>query len=322
MAICIYSIVAPYGPGHIFPLRTYLSLQWHQLRVQLAYSQHPGIVGGWQGRDVSLLQVHAFGWPAAGSEGVVAVLSPNAFFFHWPRAAGGGLVRAGAAGVLFHCLHKNNKYYTSVPFRTATQQCLITFTYKQMADSSDFAGLISHIHPTHGTHLFLGINLKVTVTARVTFLHIIITLRRKRKETHGYALSAAISCLVLKNGNLKWQEVSCIHKTLFPRITWLLSVIYQRNFLNARSQKSCLCSNIHSSLFLSVHSGAVFRWDNWRLMEWHTCHLSLSCWPASLPVGPWQKSWFWSSSSCSSTSPGWISACLEATNKHQKSIKY
>lgn len=52
-------------------------------------------------------------------------------------------------------------------------------------------------------------------------------------------------------------------------------------------------------------------------MESHTCHLSLFCWPASLPVGPWQRSWSWSSSSCSSTSPGWISACLEATHKHQ-----
>lgn len=251
MAICIYCIVAQYGPGHIFPLPTYLSLQWHQLRVQLAYSQHPGIVGGWQGRDVSLLQVHAFGWPAAGSEGVVAVLSPNAFFFHWPRAAGGGLVRAGAAGVLFHCLHKNNKYYPSVPFRTATQQCLIEFTYNKWQTV-----VISHIHPTHGTHLFLGINLKVTVTARVTFLHIIITLRRKRKETHGYALSAAISCLVLQmleNGNSKWQEVSYpyIHKTLFPRITWLLSVIYQKEFSKCQISKSCLCSNMHSSLFLS-----------------------------------------------------------------------
>lgn len=66
-------------------------------------------MGGWQGRDVSLLQVHAFGWPAAGSERVVAVLSPNVFLFHRPWAAGGGLVRVGAAGVLFHCLHRQKK---------------------------------------------------------------------------------------------------------------------------------------------------------------------------------------------------------------------
>lgn len=82
--------------------------------------------------------MHAFGWPAAGSERVVAVLSPNVFLLHWPRAAGGGLVRAGAAGVLFQCLHsqgRSHKHEKSDSFL-----CTVTFTYDVKLKSKDTDG--------------------------------------------------------------------------------------------------------------------------------------------------------------------------------------
>lgn len=63
---------------------------------------------GRQRHDVRLLQVHAFGWPAAGSERVVSVLSSDVLLLHWTGAAGRGFVRAGAARVLFWrlCAHR------------------------------------------------------------------------------------------------------------------------------------------------------------------------------------------------------------------------
>jgi len=84
--------------------RTYLSLERHQLRVQVAERVHPGVLGGRHRHDVGLLQVHAFGGPAAGSERVMAVLSPDGLLLHRPSAAGERLVSVGVVGVLFHCL--------------------------------------------------------------------------------------------------------------------------------------------------------------------------------------------------------------------------
>lgn len=93
-------------------------------------------------------------------------------------------------------------------------------------------------------------------------------------------------------------------------------------------------SNIHSLvhhlilpkiLLPSLPWLSVFTLGLW-LKLWikisHACHLSPSCWPASWPVGPWLRSWSWSSSSCSSTLPNWRSACLEAIHKRRPSVSW
>lgn len=90
-------------------LGVHLSLERHQLDVELSDGYHPGVLGGRQCRDVGLLQVHAFGGAAARPERVVAVLGPDALLLDGSRAAGGGLVRAAAAGVLLDRLHGGEK---------------------------------------------------------------------------------------------------------------------------------------------------------------------------------------------------------------------
>lgn len=85
---------------HLHSRDVYLSLERHQLDVELSDGHHAGVLGGGQRRDVGLLQVHAFGGSAPRPEWVVAVLGPDALLLDWARAAGGHLVRAAAAGVL------------------------------------------------------------------------------------------------------------------------------------------------------------------------------------------------------------------------------
>lgn len=87
-------------------MKTRLSLERHQVCVELTYGQNSGIVGGRQGHDVGLLQVHSLGWSAPGSEGVVSVLSADVLLLHRAGPTGGRLLCTGAAGVLLHCLRK------------------------------------------------------------------------------------------------------------------------------------------------------------------------------------------------------------------------
>lgn len=71
-------------------------------------------------------------------------------------------------------------------------------------------------------YLFLGVNLKVTVTAWVTFLHIIITIGERRKFRN--ALYIKITQYKLKI-TTKYQSMSFTFLSLFPRMTCFSSVI-------------------------------------------------------------------------------------------------
>lgn len=89
-----------------------------------------------------------------------------------------------------------------------------------------------------------------------------------------------------------------------------------KTFVNVRSQMNRLMCPSSNILFSSPPLTPSFAWRSGNMAS-DTCRPSLVCWPASWPVGPWQRFWSWSSSSCSSTSPGWRSACLEATHKQR-----
>lgn len=89
-----------------------------------------------------------------------------------------------------------------------------------------------------------------------------------------------------------------------------------KTFVNVRSQMNRLMCPSSNILFSSPPLTPSFAWRSGNMAS-DTCRPSLVCWPASWPVGPWQRFWSWSSSSCSSTSPGWRSACLAATHKQR-----
>lgn len=146
--------------------------------------------------------------------------APMLSFFTGPERLGVALSELVLLGFCFTaCTKKNNKYYTSVPFRTATQQCLITCTSNKWQTIVISLGWF-HTHTLHMvlTSFLASISKSLSLPGSPSSISSLLW-REKGKR-----LMVTLCPLpFLENGNLKWQEVSYIHKTLFPRITWLLS---------------------------------------------------------------------------------------------------
>lgn len=142
---------------------THLSLERHQVCVQLTYGQNPGIVGGGQSRDVGLVQVHAFGRSAASSERVVSVLSSDALLLHRAGPAGRGFLHVAAAAVLLYGLRAEE----------APPSCRFS---PHQVESERLKVEIC------GAHLFFCVDLEVAVFTRLSFFNLIVAAWKKKKD--------------------------------------------------------------------------------------------------------------------------------------------
>lgn len=80
----------------------------------------------------------------------MAVLSTDTLLLHWPGAAGGHLVGAGAAGVLLHCLCGQRNY---INIRNHQQQCRKAALHLCIINEAEIEGFSLYKHTVTKTLL-------------------------------------------------------------------------------------------------------------------------------------------------------------------------